>query len=167
MALMNLFSGSNVETENRPMDTVGGEEGEGEMCGEKEIYNTVCKTDNWWEFTAWFRDLEQGLCNRLKGGMVRERGGRSGNEGIWVYLWLILVDVWQKPTKCYKALILQLKVFKKDTTTEVLEAILPSLWERQGLIEQPKQILKCWSWWINQLYNCVSSNLSKWDNLIL
>ena len=43
---MNLFSGSNGETENRPMDTVGGEEGEGEMCGEKEIYNTVCKTDN-------------------------------------------------------------------------------------------------------------------------
>ena len=35
----------------------------------------------------------KGLCNRLKGGMVRERGASSENEGTWVYLWLILVDV--------------------------------------------------------------------------
>ena len=34
-----------------------------------------------------------GLCNRLKGGMVREIGGRSRREGTWVYLWLILLDV--------------------------------------------------------------------------
>ena len=44
------FQGSNGETdtENRPMDTVGGEEGEGEMYGESnvEIYNTICKIDS-------------------------------------------------------------------------------------------------------------------------
>jgi len=34
-----------------------------------------------------------GLCNRLKGGMVREIGGQSRREGTWLYLWLILVDV--------------------------------------------------------------------------
>ena len=44
------FQGGNRETdiENRPMDTVGGEEGEGEIYGESniEIYNSMCKTDS-------------------------------------------------------------------------------------------------------------------------
>ena len=33
---------------------VGGEEGEREMYGESniEIYNTICKTDNRWEFAV-------------------------------------------------------------------------------------------------------------------
>jgi len=30
-------------------------------------------------------------------------------EGTYVYLWLIYVDVWQKTTKSYKAIILQFK----------------------------------------------------------
>ena len=40
--------------ENRPIDKVGGEEGEGEMYGESniEIYNTMCKTDSQWEFAV-------------------------------------------------------------------------------------------------------------------
>ena len=99
--------------ENRPIDKVGGEEGEGEMYGESniEIYNTMCKTDSQWEFAVWLRELKQGLCNRLKGGMGRETGGMSGRKGTWVYLWLILVEVWQKTTKFCKAIILQLKIF--------------------------------------------------------
>jgi len=36
-------------------------------------------------------------------------GGRSKREGTYVYQWLIYIDVWQKPTKFYKAVILQLK----------------------------------------------------------
>ena len=31
-------------------------------------------------------------------------------EGTWVNLWLIHVDVWQKPTQYCKAIILQLKI---------------------------------------------------------
>ena len=46
------FQGSNGETdiENRPMDKLGGEEGEGEMYEECniEIYNTMYKTDSQW-----------------------------------------------------------------------------------------------------------------------
>ena len=46
------FQGSNGETdiENRPMDKLGGEEGEREMYEEcnTEIYNTLCKTDSQW-----------------------------------------------------------------------------------------------------------------------
>ena len=33
-------------------------------------------------------------------------GRRFGREGTWVYLWLILIDVWQKATKFCKAIIL-------------------------------------------------------------
>ena len=38
-------------------------------------------------------------------------GGRkeAQEEGTYVYLWLIHVDVWQKPTQYSKAIILQLK----------------------------------------------------------
>ena len=37
-------------------------------------------------------------------------GGRFRREGIYVYLWLIHVDIWQKPTQYCKALIFQLKI---------------------------------------------------------
>ena len=36
--------------------------------------------------------------------------GREAQEGICVYLWLIHVVLWQKPTQHYKAIILQLKI---------------------------------------------------------
>ena len=32
-----------------------------------------------------------------------EVGGRFRREGTYVYLWLIHVDVWQKPAQYYKA----------------------------------------------------------------
>ena len=41
-------------------------------------------------------------------------GGRFKREGTYVYLWLIDVDVWQKPTQYCKAIILQLKMLKKE-----------------------------------------------------
>ena len=42
------------QTENKPKDTGGGEEGEGELCGESnvETYNTICKIDSQWEFAV-------------------------------------------------------------------------------------------------------------------
>ena len=44
--------------------------------------------------------------------MGREIGGRFRREGTYVYLWLVHVDVWQKPTQYFKAIILQLKINK-------------------------------------------------------
>ena len=35
--------------------------------------------------------------------------GRFKRKGTYVYLWLIHVDIWQKPTQLYKAIILQFK----------------------------------------------------------
>ena len=47
--------------------------------------------------------------------MEREAGGSCKREGTYVYLWLIHVDVWQKPIQYSKPIILQLKInkFKK------------------------------------------------------
>ena len=43
--------------------------------------------------------------------------GMFKREGAYVYLWLIHVDVWQKPTQNCKAIMLQLKIneIKKKT----------------------------------------------------
>ena len=50
--------------------------------------------------------------------MEWEVGGRFKKKGTCIYLWLIHVDEWQKPTQCCKAIILQLKVNKKMKTTD-------------------------------------------------
>ena len=47
--------------------------------------------------------------------MGREEGGGFKREGTYVYLWLIYIDVWQKPTQLYKAIIIQLKINLKST----------------------------------------------------
>ena len=39
-------------------------------------------------------------------------GGRFKWEGIYIYLWLIHVVVWQKPIQHCKVIILQLKILK-------------------------------------------------------
>ena len=51
--------------------------------------------------------------------MGREMGRWFKREGAYEYLWLIHVDIWQKPTKFCKAIILQLKInkFKKTQNT--------------------------------------------------
>ena len=43
---------------------------------------------------------------------VRER---FKTDGTYVYLWLIHVDVWQKPTQYCKAIIFHLKIHKSKT----------------------------------------------------
>ena len=44
-----------------------------------------------------------------------DMGERFKREGTYIYLWLIHVDVWQKPTQYCKATILQLKINKLKT----------------------------------------------------
>ena len=52
--------------------------------------------------------VETVLYDNLDEWDVGERGERFNREETYVYLWLIHVDVWQRPTQC-KAIILQLK----------------------------------------------------------
>ena len=79
---------------------------------------------SWTQLSNWtgFPDSHSSLCvnkvteifNRIKkhswGG-----GGRFKREGTYVYLRLIRVDVWQKPTQYCKAIILQLKITKRKS----------------------------------------------------
>ena len=69
-----------------------GKEGEGEMYGESntETYVTICKIDSQQEFAVWLKKLKQGLCINLK---EWKTGGSFKREGIYVYLWLINVEV--------------------------------------------------------------------------
>ena len=53
--------------------------------------------------------------------------GREGGvkrEGTYVYLWLIHVDVWRKPTQYRKAIILPFKINKCLRNTQVCCATL-------------------------------------------
>ena len=58
-----------------------------------KTYITVCKIDSQREFAVWLRKLKQGLRINLWGGMGWEIGGRFKRDRIYVYLWLIRVEV--------------------------------------------------------------------------
>ena len=74
------------------------------------------------------------LCGNLEWWEVR--------EGTYVYLWLIHVDVWQKPTQYCKAIIFQLKISKfksiyaqdlgEEESTGLEVAICQTLCQAQG-----------------------------------
>ena len=51
-----------------------------------------------------------GLCDNLE--QWHGAGGRFKREWVYVYLWLVHVDAWQKPTHVCKEIILQLKINK-------------------------------------------------------
>ena len=107
MVPINLFAGSNGETdiENRFMNSGRGEERVGCIESHMETYITICKIDSQQEFAIWFRELKYWLCINREG--CDGKGERR--KGIYAYLWLIHVAVWQKTTKFCKAIILQLK----------------------------------------------------------
>ena len=48
--------------------------------------------------------------NNLERWDAEEVGGKFKREGTYAHLWLLHVDVWQKPTQYCKAIILQLKI---------------------------------------------------------
>ena len=57
-------------------------------------------------------------------GVRWEVTGKFKREGTYVSLWLIHVDVWQKPTKYCKAIIFQLKI-NKFSEFSLLTELLP------------------------------------------
>ena len=72
-----------------------GEWGKDEMCGKSnmETYITMCKIDSQRKFAVWPRKLKQELCINLEEWDVVGDGRRLKREGIYVYLWLIHVEV--------------------------------------------------------------------------
>ena len=63
------------------MDTVGGEEREGEIYGESniEIYNAIYKIDSQWELAVWLREPKRAL--RQAEGWDEDGDGRDVQEG--------------------------------------------------------------------------------------
>ena len=55
-----------------------------------ETYIAICKIHSQWEFAVWLRKLKQGLS---RGGMGQGTGGRFKMERLYVYTWLIHVEV--------------------------------------------------------------------------
>ena len=58
-----------------------------------ETYIAICKIDSQWEFVLCLRKLRQGLCINLEGCNGAGDGREVQREGIYVYLWLIHVEV--------------------------------------------------------------------------
>ena len=107
--LKNYLQGNNGETDMR-IDYGHGERGrEGEIYRNSnvETYITICKIDSQQEFALWLGKLKQGLHINQEGWDGEEMGRRLKREGIYVYLWLIHVEVWQKTAKFCKAIMLQ------------------------------------------------------------
>ena len=63
-----------------------------------------------------------------------EVGGKFKEEGTYVYLWLIHVDVWQKPTQYCKAIILQLKINKLKKKKKQSQVISNDKAKRERLV---------------------------------
>jgi len=89
------LQGNNGETdiESRLTDMGRGEKRDLYGKSNVETYISICKIDSQQEFAVGLRKLKQGLCINLKGWDGREMGGRFKRVGIYVYLWLIHVEV--------------------------------------------------------------------------
>ena len=108
---LNYFQGSSREADREQICGHSGREREGGMNWERSIetYTPPHKIDSQWEFALWCRGLNPALYDNLE-GWDGVGGGRR--EGTYVYLWLIHVDIWQKPTQYCKAIIFPLKINK-------------------------------------------------------
>ena len=58
------------------------------------------------------QETQPALCNNLEGWDGRKVARKFKRKGTCVFLRLIYVDVWQKPTQFCKAISLQLNKFK-------------------------------------------------------
>ena len=125
-----------TDVKNRLLDYVG--EGEGGMIWENntETCITICKIDDQCKFHAWRR---AGALGQPR-GMGWERGSGWGTR---VHPWLIHVDVWQKPPRFCKVIILQLLLgihteetrIERDTCTPMFIAALFTISRTWGNID--------------------------------
>ena len=77
-----------------------------------ETYITMCKIDSQREFAVWLRKLKQGLSINLEGWDGEGDGREFQNGGLFVYLWLIHVDVDRKQQDSVKQLSFNKKLIK-------------------------------------------------------
>ena len=63
------------------------------MESNMETNFTMCKIDSRWELAICLRELKQVLCDNLEGWDGEGDGRWFKRERIYIYLWLIHVDV--------------------------------------------------------------------------
>ena len=74
------------------------------------MYITRYKTASYWKVAVQHREPSLVLSDNTEGWGGVGAVGRFRREGTYVYLWIIHIVVWQKPTHYFKAIILQLKI---------------------------------------------------------
>ena len=85
------------------------------------------------------------------GGMQWEVRRRFERKGTYVYLRLIHMDVWQKPTQYFKAIILQLKINNFLKLNVLIK-------DRNGMdLTEAEDIKKRWQEYSEELYKKRSS----------
>ena len=101
-----------TQTEDRLVDTVG-EGGGMNREGSVETYTWPCAKETATGTCCWHGGAPPHAPWQLRGvGGAGDRG-MCEREGTCVRLWLILVDVWQKPARYCEAILFQLKKTKK------------------------------------------------------
>ena len=96
MVLKNLLRGQQRRNRHREQTYGHGERGgAGEVYGgsDVEAHTAICKTDSQWEFAVQLRKLKQGLGIDLDGWDGEGEGREAQMEGVYVYLWLVHVEV--------------------------------------------------------------------------
>ena len=106
---------------------------------------------------------------KKRGGMGREMEGRFKREEIYVYLWVIHIEVWQKTAKFCKAIILQQKINKLKKKKSLLRNIsiflndlLKGIWELVCCLLVSRS---CFSYFLDILKNKCLSKLSNYPFL--
>ena len=61
------------------------------------MYITICKIEDQCKFDVWSRAFKAGALGQPRGMVGSDMGGAVHDGQTHVYLWLIHVDVWQKP----------------------------------------------------------------------
>ena len=121
MVLMNLSAGwpqrQRQRYNDRLVDMRGRNWGTNWESSIKTETLPYVKLDSQWKFAIWLRELKSGALWQSRGvGWGGRWEGRSRRRGhtyrTYTYLWLIHVDMWQKPSQYCKAIVLQLNIKK-------------------------------------------------------
>ena len=100
------------------------------------MYIIICETDRQSRFHAWDRVLRAGALGWPRGMGWGGRWEGGSKWGTHVHLWLIHVNVWQKPVQYCKVTSLQLKIKTKKLLIFLLKQIITTTALRSELVIQ-------------------------------